>query len=516
MRFQFPKLTCVLVVGLAMLGKAYAQDAECQVETLPDWAQLDAGLPQLKPEPVNLKNMDVNLIAPFYNEQVKFRAAVIRGDYADAQVFWDRLIAEPDATLRMRQLNAMHFAMADQGLYFLSAAQAWVAAQPSSVAAKTFLGLTLSDAAKVARGGKSYGDTPENSQVIYKQRAAQARAVLQVIAARNDVYAWSAHIALVHLLHLRGSTDKAWLSEDALIAAAPQYGFSYFWAANYTDAVWASPDKAARRAASLNALAIRHQLAKAERLVLAQALDYSMRGLARNGDPQQARPYWIQRNKDAPHLFNLLQRLTYERRMENWPDVERLATQAIELNPYQTYSYSMRATANKAMGRFDTIFNDTVAAAVLGNNDAMSELVQGHVRGTLGFAPGNFEQLLSYCKLGTALGLPSAANCMGSAYTDGFASVKRDDLTAAAWHLQAARGGNGNSQHDVAVLLPRVSKHADVQTVSQHWMREAAAQNHMYAKQKATPGPTPEIDMMCNIKRGIQGVLANIKQVFGR
>ena len=512
MRLFFQCFVLAMCAVLHPMG--YSQEANCQLEKLTDWGLHDAGLPMPKPSPLDMKIIDVNMLGPYFNDQVKFRAALVRADYVEAQKFWDRLAQEPDASARMRNLQAMHFAMGGKGLYFLSYAQAWLTAQPNSVAAKAFLGLVYSDAALAARGGQYTRETPRNAMVLFKQRATQAQAILELLLERRDVYAWSAHISLLDSYFFQGMGEKAWRSQEALIAAAPSYGFSYFWAARYTDSIWAKPDVAARRSERLKALAASNQLPKTDILVLEQELNYRLGGLARTGNPEQPRPYWKQRNKEAPHLFNVLGWLSYERSVENWPEVVRLADLGIAANPYQTYSYAQRAVANKAMARMDAVMKDTLAAAVLGSDEAMSDIVQGHVRGTLGFAPGNFTQLLAYCNMGASFGMPAAANCMGSALTDGFAGVKRDDRGAATWHLLAARGGNSNSQHDVAVLLPRVSQTADAQSVSQFWMREAARQRHVYAKQKATQDPEPEIDTQCAAKMAKNALRSKVQQIL--
>jgi hypothetical protein len=492
---------------------SYSQEAICQPEKLDDWGLRDAGLPLAQPDALDMKTIDASMVGPYLNDQVKFRAAVIGADYAEAQKFWDTLAQERDANVRMRNLHAMHFAMRGKGLYFLGYAQAWAAAQPDSVAAKTFLGLALSDAAIAARGRQFTSETSRNAMILFRQRAAQAQTILEPLLQRNDVYAWSAHISLLDGYFFQGLDEKAWRSQEALIAAAPGYGFGYFWAAAYTDSIWASTRVANRRAERLKALARLNQLPKNELLVLEQELNYRMGGLARTANPEQPRPYWKQRNQEAPHLFNVLGWLIYERSVENWPEVVRLADLGIAANPYQTYSYEQRAIANRAMGRMEMVLKDTLAAAILGNDYSMSSLVQGYVRGTLGFAPGNLTQLRAYCNMGASFGMPAAANCMGSVYTDGFPGVKRDDHRAAIWHLLGARGGQSNSQHDIGVLLPRVSKHPDAQHVSQFWMREAARQHHTYAKQKATKDPEPETDTLCAAKLAKDALLQKAKQV---
>ena len=126
-----------------------------------------------------------------------------------------------------------------------------------------------------------------------------------------------------------------------------------------------------------------------------------------------------------------------------------------------------------------------VSAAVVGNDGAMSSIVYVYVKGTLGRKQQAFEARYEYCKFGAALGLPSAANCMASSYTDGFGGVKRDDLQAVRWHLLAARGGEINSMHDLDVLLPKVGAGSDAQLAAQFWMRKAAAGGAFLCLEKA-------------------------------
>ena len=83
-------------------------------------------------------------------------------------------------------------------------------------------------------------------------------------------------------------------------------------------------------------MADRHGLNAADRKVLDQELAYVRDDLDHQPDPQAWRPYWEKRQAEAPHLYNLLQWLRREHTVGNWPAVERLASQALELNPHQT------------------------------------------------------------------------------------------------------------------------------------------------------------------------------------
>jgi hypothetical protein len=489
-----------IVTLLFCLNCFNAAASTCGVK-LEDWALNNAGIASPKPLAPGSTSIDAVTTAPYYNEQVRFRADILRGDYVAAQAYWDNLANIKDATERMRQLYALHFAISSKGLYYLNAARGWVVAKPQSTAARLFYAVILSYGASQARGNQYSSNTSLKAMGLFAQRFAASRPVLEEISTRNDVYAWAAHVALKSLYFYAGESDKGWASEEYLINQAPQYGWSYFWATEYTEPQWAPLAESTKRLNQLNALASKHKLNELDAKVLSQSIDYVRKNTAQNSDPQLARPYWQKRATDAPHLFNILKWLTYEVSMQNWEAVDKLATRAIALNPYQTYSFYQRSIARKETGNFEGALKDTLPAAILGNDAAMSNLIQGYVRGTMGFKPGNYTQMMAYCKMGAALGLPSAANCMGSAYSEAIANTPIDNMESASWHLLAARGGFSNSQHDFAATLVKLKSDQIAQEVSQYWIREAAQKGHEYAKNKASVDkPLPKgYDWKCSL-----------------
>lgn len=474
------------VISLLLCAANFNADASTCGAKLDDWALNNAGISSPKPLTLDTTSIDFKTTAPYYNEQVRFRSDILIGDYAASQAFWDNLASIKDATERMRQLYALHFAISPRGLYYLNAAQGWLAAKPQSTAARLFYALTLSYGASQARGNQYSSRTSSRAMGLFAQRFAESRPILEELSKRNDIYAWAAHIGLKSAYFYAGESDKAWASQEYLINQAPQYGWSYFWATEYTEPQWASSTESTKRLNQLTALASKHKLNELDAKVLSQNVDYVRKNTAQNSIPQSVRPYWQTRTTEAPHLFNILKWLTYEVSMQNWEAVDRLATQAIALNPYQTYSFYQRSIARKETGNFEGALKDTLPAAILGNDDAMSNLIQGYIRGTMGFKPGNYSQMMTHCKMGAALGLPSAANCMGSAYSEAIANTPRDHMESTAWHLLAARGGFSNSQHDFAITLTKLKTDQNAQNVSQFWMREAAQQGHIYAKNKAS------------------------------
>ena len=158
-----------------------------------------------------------------------------------------------------------------------------------------------------------------------------------------------------------------------------------------------------------------------------------------------------------------------------------------------------KAYALQQLGENDQAFSAMVAAATAGSDRAMGQIVYSYVKGTLGRKHQDFESMYEYCKFGAALGLPSAANCMASSHTDGFADVKRDDLQSVRWHLVAARGGETNSMHDLGMMLPRVVPGPDGQMAAAYWMRKAAQAKHAYALKKVGGQPASAPSLGCRL-----------------
>lgn len=485
----------VLAGTVAMVAGCDTSAPECPPEavTATDLAIETAGLALPRPLPLDLSRIDVETVGTHYEGPVRYLADVLRGDWAQAHRYWESLAAIEDPAERMRQVYRLKFAIQGRGLYFLHAAQEWLAAEPQAPAARLLMGVALADAAVEARGSAYSSKVAPAQMALFRQRFQRARPYLEGVAAGGDVHAWLAHAYLQLPYFFLGEREKGWASIEYLIGQAPQYGWLYFWATEYAKPKWAGP-QGPDRLERLAQLAASHGLNASEREVLARELAYVQDDMDHQTDPQAWRPYWSNRQAEAPHLYNLLNWLAQEHAVENWPDVERLASEALTLNPHQTYSLHLRSLARKAMGRNDEALRDTLAAAVLGNDDAMRNLIHAHLQGSLGRTPGDHAGLLAYCKMGAAFGLPSAANCIASMYVDGVAGMPSDPRQGVAWHLLAARAGHVNSQHDVGVVLPKVDPGEPSRRTADYWMREAARQGHPYARNKLGVGagnPSP-------------------------
>lgn len=128
----------------------------------------------------------------------------------------------------------------------------------------------------------------------------------------------------------------------------------------------------------------------------------------------------------------------------------------------------------------------------------MTQLIDSHIQGSLGRTAKDFTGMYEYCKLGAALGLPAAANCMASAHVEGFAGVPVDEAQAGSWYLQAARGGYANAQHDLAVKLPAlVPGSAQAKQAAYFWLSQAASQGQPFAQTKLAAQPKPPRSWGC-------------------
>ena len=495
---------CAIATSVLMLAACDSRLAQwCAPPPVKDWALDDAQLQLPRPSPIELNKLNAEVIASHYIGHVKFTAAVLSGDYAAAQNYWDEIASIADPTERMRAVYQFHFAMQGRGFYFLHAARAWLRAEPNSRAASLLMGLSLSDGALQARGGAYSAKTSNAQMALFAQRFFLADPYLGKISRGKDPLAWAATMQLQQPYFFLGESQLAWAGIEYLIQQAPQYEWTYIWATEYAQPRWAD-DEGPAALRKLSELASKNQLNTLGAKVLAQQIQYVSSNMENNGNPQAWRPYWQNRLAEAPHLYNILKSLRYELNSGNWLQVEALSTQAIEINPHQTFSFQARARARKELERGAEAFKDTLAAAVLGDDDAMERIVSAYVQGGMAVKPGDLDTLLAYCRMGAAFGLPSAANCVGASYTDGFGGVVRDNGQSAAWHLLGARGGNINSQHDVAMLLPQVQSGESVPGVTQYWMKESARKGHAFASKKvdASEDTPTTVAILCRLTDG--------------
>jgi hypothetical protein len=467
-------------------------------EPLKDWAVESLGLATPLPLPFDSSRLDVRAIAPLYTKGVPVIAALVGGRYADVQRYFDDVARRPTFQDQYLCIAEVGYLLHQRGLYFLPMTQAWLASAPDSRAAKLMLGLAYSAAAFKAHGGGYASETTGEQMAMYRQRMSFATPIFEALAESGDAIGLTARSALLHGYFLNGQPKKGWDVHDALIARLPLLASGYINALEHAHPKW-SGERSEERGAHVLELAEKNGLDLQPRKLLAQIAESHRNDIEDNGNPQAWRPYWTARVAEVPGEFNLRQLLYKELSVQNWNVVETLAQRIIDLSPGHSEAHYQKAYALQQLGKNGEAFSAMVAAATAGSDGAMGQIVYSYVKGTLGRKQQDFDTMYEYCKFGAALGLPSAANCMASSHTDGFGGAKRDDMQAVSWHLQAARGDEINSMHDLAVMLPRVVPGPDGQMAAAYWMRKAADAKHVYALKKVDGQPTAALSLGCRL-----------------
>lgn len=490
------RIGLLLSVSAAVLLAVGCQNKACDPGTR-DWGQETFGMALPKPPGIDFAVVPAELVERYYQGPARMAGMLAQGDFAGVQAHWDAVAAMTDRTEQMRAVVRSLDALEGRGLYTLNMAQAWYQAHPESEAARLMLAATFVRAAR--EGAVHYYQDRDSGKEeaaghLHKleARLAQARPLLDALLQADGFYGMAAREVNLYAGFMGGSAEAAWNAYLELIAYAPHYEWLYLRAAAYAEPRF-SGGKSEARFETLTDLAIRQGLPEIHQTALWQQIDEYRNSPEKNPNPQAWRPYWQARVKAAPTLNNYLGWMKAEDAVSNWPALLELIDKVLAINPDHKLAWEHKSLALRQLGRTEEAYRAAVVAALLGSDRAMDQIVQAYVRGGLGLPVGDFKALYEYCKLGAGLGLASAANCMGSAHSEGFAGVARNDQEALRWHFLGARGGHANSQHDVAVLLPRLVKNpalaTDVDKATGYWLRLAAMYGHPAAKNKLAARP---------------------------
>jgi len=484
-----------LVAGL--LGTAGCGDvnkvADCD-DGLRDWEQVTFGVALPEPAPLDLSRLPVSLIEPHYNGPFRMVAQLTRGDFAGVQAYWQSIAAMTDPSEQMRAVVRAHDALAGRGLAVLHQAQAWQAREPDSPAAQLMLAAAFAHAGHEVKGQNW---DPKTAFARYSRLVGRMQAAAQwldPLLDRNDIYGLAARELNLGVRHEQGPVgfDRAWNQYLSLIDFAPHYEWLYLRAVDHARPRHSQGD-APSRLKQLQDLADAKGLAEMHRTTLRQTIDALDHPPDKIPNPQAWRPYWEARIAAAPTVKNLVGWMYAEYAVSNWQGILDITARIFEQHPHHRYAWEYRSWALQQLGRLPESYEATIVALTLGSDWAMNRVVRGFTRGEMGLTLGDHEALLAHCQLGAVMALASAANCLGSSHTDGFAGVEKDNRAALAWHFIGARGGHFNSQHDVAVLLPKVVTAPewakDVEHAAGHWLRRASAQDHQAARNKLEARP---------------------------
>ncbi len=469
-----------------------------------DWAVQTLGISLPKPPPINLSRLETDTVGAHYRGPIAMLAKLQAGDYAAVQAYWDQTAALPSAQEQFAVIDETIGALHARGLYFLGATEAWAQAQPGSQAARYMLGLVYAKAAMEGRGTAAAKDTSPQQLNQFALRFGQAEMLLDGLVQQKDFYSLAARAALVEGYFLAGQTTRGFAQYEALIDSVPRFGLLYHDAMRFSQPAWADEATQKRHTQRLQALAAKNKLSVIDSLTLAQTAqslsDPKDRQISRNPSPQVWRPYWLARVKQAPTVHNLRAWQDQEVAAKNWSVVAEISDRVLLQMPHHRTAWYFKGYALKEMGLNTAGFSATLAAAVLGHDPSMALVIDAHRQGSLGRPAKDFSGMYEYCKLGAALGLPAAANCMASAHTEGFAGVPLDAAQAASWYLQAARGGYANAQHDLGVKLPTLVPLEQSEQATQaayFWLSQAASQGQSLAQTKLASQPKPEPGWGC-------------------
>lgn len=492
MRRTAGSLAVALLVAGSVVGCA-GQDFDCDPGDR-DWERETFGVELPLAPPVDLTQLPTALIQTHYVGPYRMVALLVKGDYASVQAYWEEVDALPDHVEQMRAVVRNLDAMYGRGLYALNMAQAWYAKAPDSPAAQLMLATAWSRAAFEASNENYSRDAWGAHFFRVQDRVMQALPLLETLMKRTDVYGLAARELNLSARTLlpEGIDDDAWNKYVELIAYAPHYEWLYLRAAGHADFQTRESLRDARFA-QLRALADANALPQPHRLSLDQALEAHLNPPGKQPNPQAWRPYWEARVNGAATIHNYVGWLEAEYAVHNWAGMVNLAEKILALYPHHQRALELKSYGLREMGQSQAAYASAFEAMMVGSDWGLNQIISAYTRGGLGLPHQDFVAMYAHCTLGASLGLGGGANCMGSAHSEGFAGVERDDRKALAWHFLGARGGHTNSAHDVVVLLPRVVSDAalaaDIRLATGHWIRKAASVNHAAAVNKLAARP---------------------------
>lgn len=366
----------------------------------------------------------------------------------------------------------------------IGACREWLAAKPESYAAHFVCAGMWAHGAWAARGDKFASKVPPIGFALMRERLQTSNTLLEkaITLSPKPVEALA---LMAHSLHGLGDGAAA----ESLLARAeallPSYERIHAVRVNFALGVWGGSREEV--AAALD----RAKSAGLKEDLLLNYRDDYLEQPAKTSVPGAERAYWERVLAEHPTRWRYHQLLTYFRRIQNWAEAALTATRIIEIYPDSGQAYLDRAEAHEKLGNIPAAVQDYREAAARGKDYAVQTLIRANIQGSLALPAKNWDEMYAICRYGATLGLPSAANCMGSMYWEGDQvgdPFKTDVPQAFAWHLLAARAGYHNSQFDLGWLMmsgraPGVAPE-QAQRNGLFWLRRAAEQNHEYAKKK--------------------------------
>ncbi len=444
-------------------------------------------LPFPEPATTPIKRLpDAPALSERARRRLDLRRAFFSGDFAPL----DRAINEDHERLvagqgKGKEARALVVSLVeDTRLSGIDRCREWIARMPGSYAAHWLCGAMWVEGAWQARTHKYVQEITAAQLALMRERMARARELLGTASKLSP----KPVEALTLLAGSYLATGDRMTGESYLGQAekhVPAYAPIHRLRVNHAQAKWGGSQDAVRAAIDRARAA-----GVEEEALLALEDNYFVRPWE-TATPGAEKEYWERVIAVRPTWSRLEALGTYLWRLKRWHEMLPIAERMIRLEPDNPASYYLRANAHENLGNFGAAIADFRMAAALAHELATDRLIRAHLQGHLGLPERDWLKLDAICRYGGPLGVPAAANCLGSAFfeADTVGEPFRKDIPQAfAWHLVAARGGYHNSQHDLGWLLytgraPGVSPDA-AKDLGIFWLRRAAEQDHEFAKRK--------------------------------
>lgn len=372
----------------------------------------------------------------------------------------------------------------DTQLAGIDACSDWLREMPNSYPAHWLCAAIWRGGAWASRGNRlANAVSPAQFEIMNERLANSDRLLRKAISLTPKPV--EAMTLLANNLYLEGNKKAAETMLESAEKLMPDYAPIHWTRLNYVQPKWGGSEEQVKAAVE------RAQNAGVDADNLLEMKDKFLTQLWKLSDPGALNDYLQQAIREHPSEYRLSSLRNHYLDNQNWNEALQAASRLIEAYPGNDADYYWRARIYSELGRIPEAREDYRMAAAMGNDDALSELIQLHVRGGLDQREKSNDEVLLLCRYGASLGSGVGANCLGSLFFQGNSGgiiFRHDTAQAFAWHLLGARGGHFNSQYDLGWLLftnrgpgvePETAKRLGI-----FWLRRAAEQNQEYAEKK--------------------------------
>lgn len=419
------------------------------------------------------------------HEILALRRAFFAGNYAVVDAALMRSHQEYlDGKSPNRVAEWLLYSLEDTQLAGIDTCNAWLRAMPQSYAAHWLCGAMWKKGAHVARSGKFAHEVSAIRFALMHERLQRAKALLER-ATTLTPKPIEALAMLGSAYYFDGEPEKAEAFLQRAQGIMPKHEDIYDTRLNYALPQWGGSEERVK-----TVYEEARQAGVSERFLL-NAYDTYIAQPGKSATPGAPRAYWQRVVKEHPTRQRLKRLLDDFVGLDNWLDALPIADRLIAEYPEFGYAYYRRGQINENLGRMAEARRDYATAAAMGEDFALQNLLMSNIRGGLGITQRSFDNAITLCRYGAALGSRIGANCIGSLYFEGGSDgvpYRKDAAQGLAWHLVGARAGHFNSQHDLGWLLytnrGNGMKEDEAKKLGIFWLRRAAEQDHQFAKRK--------------------------------